>query len=428
MNVLFISNHFSLPGQPGAPRPWAVARYLSRRGHKVTVITNKRHYLDENIKIGGEGADIIEEIVEGVRIISVETTPGRRKSLAKRLINYGSYTLQTLRVSMRLEVQDVIIVGTPPLLVPLTGILAGIKHRAMTILEIRDIYPETAVALGKIKSTLLIRIWDWFENCIRKKYDHIVAVVPRIRQILLEKDFSGNRVSTITNGYERETDDIENLPDSLENFWKHHFHKFKVVYGGGMGHGINLMTVLEVAKECRGNSDIIFLFFGEGDLKGRYERFAADHALANTFFFPPQKRTVIKEVFKRADALVHSFIADDFFRCALPNKIFEYHAAGKPILFAGVGDTADLINRAGSGIVVEPENVGQLKAALLQLVNNPDMADKMGSSGSVYIRKHYDRMAIFKKWDSILEHRNSMHWRVINSEPKELPSPKEIIV
>ena len=49
MKILFVSNHFSLPFQPGAPRPWKIAHYLRSIGHEVTVITNRRHYFDENL-------------------------------------------------------------------------------------------------------------------------------------------------------------------------------------------------------------------------------------------------------------------------------------------------------------------------------------------------------------------------------------------
>lgn len=402
MKILFISNHFSLPYQPGAPRPWKVAHYLRSLGHDVTVITNRRHYLDENIEVG-EGKRTTPQIVEGIRIIGVETTAGRRKSLPKRLLNYFSFSFMSYLIGRKIQKHDVIIVGTPPLIVPLTGLLLGKKHKAFKILEVRDLYPETAAVLGKVKNEMVRSLWECWENFLRKRYNYIVAVVPRIRKFLLEKGFSEEKVITISNGFDVEHNKACPLPSELELFFQKNSDKFVVVYGGGMAYGINLFTVIQAAELCRDDKNLVFAFFGEGELKPVYMQYVREKGLVNTFFFPVQPRLVINTVFRRASALVHSFINNDFFMCALPNKIFEYHGAGRPIVFAGKGDTADLIKMAGSGLVVEPENPEQMAEAFRYLKANAEKAQAMGKAASAYIMKHYQREVVFQGWDRLLE-------------------------
>lgn len=403
MKILFISNHFSLPDQPGAPRPWKIAGYLQSRGHEVVVITNRRHYFDEQIEVGGP--DIHRpQVVDGVQIIGVQTSTGRRSSLFKRLLNYCSFSYQAYQMGKKIESPDIIIVGTPPLLVPLSGLLLGKKHDSFTVLEIRDLYPETARVLGKVGNKATLFLWEKWENFLRKRYDHLVAVVPRIRKALLQKGFPPEKVTTISNGFDVEySNETPTLPDGLGDFFAKHSERFMVAYGGGMGYAINLLTVIQAAELCRKESELLFLFFGDGEKKAQYIEYIEQKGLENVFFFPPQSRVVINRVFRRVDALVHSFFDSEFFDCAFPNKIFEYHGAGKPIVFGGRGDTADLIRAAGSGIVVEPENSGQMAEAFRFLAANPKQAAGMGQAGLSYISNNYRRDAVFKKWDFLLK-------------------------
>jgi len=360
--------------------------------------------LDEHIKIGGLKATK-PQLMDGIKIVGVQTTVGRRKSLLKRFINYISFSYMSYLVGYRIEKPDIIIVGTPPLIVPLTGLLLGWKHKAYTILEIRDLYPETAVVLEKVRNKTIQFLWESWENLLRKKYNHIVAVVPRIKMSLVKKGFVPDKISTIINGFDIENDETCVLPNEIEDFFIKNSKKYVIIYGGGMGHGINLKTVIQAGEICQENSKIIIALFGEGDLKNQYIEYVNKKGLANIFFFSAQTRKVINEVFRRADALVHSFINNDFFKCALPNKIFEYHGSGNPIVFAGKGDTADLINEAGSGIVVEPENPKQMAEAFQYLANNREDGIQMGKSGSVYIKKYYRRETTFAKWQKIIENK-----------------------
>lgn len=410
MKILFISNHFSLPDQPGAPRPWKVAQYFRSLGHEVTVITNRRHYFDENIEIGGR-EHTTPQIVEGIKIVGVETSTGRRKSLVGRLVNYFSFSYMSYLVGKKNERPDVIIVGTPPLIVPLTGILLGRMHNAFTVLEIRDLFPETALALGKLKSKMVQFLWDWCENYLRKRYDQIVAVVPRIKIRLLEKGFPSEKVTTITNAFDVEHDDTCKMPPDLEFFFQKHSDQFIVAYGGGMGYANNLMTILEAANFCRDDNSIIFVFFGEGELKNSYIQYVREEGLSNCFFFTLQSRKVINKVFRRCDALAQSFLNTEFHKCVFSNKIFEYHGAARPIIFAGRGDSAELIREAGSGLVVEPENPHEFAQAVKYLSSHPEEAKKMGNSGYKYIVKHYLRENIFNSWSEVLSRAQSARYR-----------------
>jgi glycosyltransferase involved in cell wall biosynthesis len=401
MKILYISNHFSLPDQPGAPRPWKVAEYLASSGHDVTVLTNRRHYLKESIKVGGDDSKTAQ-VVRDIKIIGVRTSSGRRNNILKRLLNYLSFSIGSLVAGLAHEGQDVVMTGTPPLIVPVVGIIVGMKHRAFTVLEVRDLYPETAVALGKVKNQLIISLWEKWENFWRRRFDHIVGVVPYIGQALVKKGFDEQKVTVITNGYDMDNETGCELPGYLKEFFHTHKNDFVVLYAGGMGYANNLMTILQAANLCRDDGSIVFAFFGEGELKSRYIQYAREKNLTNCYFFGLQSRKIINEVFRRSGALVQSFLNTEFHKCVFSNKIFEYHGAARPIIYAGRGDSAELIRRAGSGLVVEPENPKEFADAVRYLASHPLESEQMGRSGYEYILQHYTRQEVFKAWNGVL--------------------------
>jgi glycosyltransferase involved in cell wall biosynthesis len=164
------------------------------------------------------------------------------------------------------------------------------------------------------------------------------------------------------------------------------------------------MTILEAANLCRDDDSIVFALFGEGELKPHYMRYARENKLSNCFFFTLQSRKVINEVFRRSGVLVQSFLDTEFHKCIFSNKIFEYHGAARPIIYAGRGDSAKLIREAGSGLVVEPEKPAEFADAIKYLASHREEADQMGCSGYQYILKHYLREKVFEAWIGVLRH------------------------
>jgi glycosyltransferase involved in cell wall biosynthesis len=353
-----------------------------------------------------------------IKIYSVETSSGRRKNFKRRLINYLSFSVSALRVSYKLPKQDLVIVGTPPLIVPIAGLLISLKHRAHSVLEIRDLYPETAVALGKLKCKLLIRLWERVENMVRSQYDQIVSVVPGITRTLEKKGFSSSKIYTITNAYDAYENYSVVLPNRVRQLFDNNEGKYIFVYAGGMGYSNNLKTILEAAYLCQKDPSILFVFFGEGELKNGYLKLLKKKNITNCLFFPLVSREIINVVFRKSYALMQAFWDSEFHKCIFTNKIFEYHGAGRPIVFAGNGDSAELVQIAKSGLVVEAEDPEAFADAVLQLVSDRNLAEQMGQSGKQYITRHYAREEVFEKWQHVLANASSKKQEQFNASVK----------
>lgn len=402
MHILFISNNFPKPEQPGVPRPWQMARHWVKNGNKVTVIVNVRHYMEvENIHSKQENKQLVRRHYEaGIEIVEVMTSWGRRRSMVHRILNYVTYMLMCVIVGMRIRSVDLVYVRTPPILSYVGGYLLSLLKKTGFVLEIGDLHPDESVALGLVKNPLIVRAWEAWENFFRGKADLIVAVVPGIKSLLAAKGFSDEKIVIATNAYDPPKDSrfcIDDMPriKTLLN----DKGRFYVVYAGSMGKAISLQCTIEAAALIRKRKlrDIVFVYIGDGDNRQKLKEQCRKEKIDNCVFVDPVSSSQIPFVLSRMDVLFHSVYRGDFHGYNLPNKIFTYLGAARPIIFAGTGDIAEIVKKARCGIVVPPENPEAFANAVEKLYGSADSLDKIGERGLAYVKKHFNREAILQK-------------------------------
>ena len=203
MHILFISNAFPRPNEPGNSQPWQMAIHWIRKHYKVSVITNIRHYMTDR-KLTKK-PKLVKRIKEkkGMDIYEILTPAGRRRSIFRRIINYFSFGILAFFVGLRVKSVDIVYVRTPPPIINFFGwFLTRLKGNIPYVLEIADLHPESAVSLGLTKSKLLITLWEKWENFFQNKADLIVAIVPRIKKILIEKGIPSSKIIVTTKAAE----------------------------------------------------------------------------------------------------------------------------------------------------------------------------------------------------------------------------------
>jgi len=343
---------------------------------------------------------LINKIEEnGMRIIEVATPAKRRVSMYRRILNYLSFTLMTLFAGIRVKKVDLIYVRTPPILVNLTGWLLAQFKGCRYVLEIADLHPDESIALGLIKSPFIIRLWERWENFFRNRADLIVAVVPGIKRLLMEKGFDGEKIVVVTNAYDAQDmasypANIPELKETLEKL----SGKFLVMYTGSMGKAMALEPTLEAAKLLQNKQfNVHFLYIGDGDKRKKLIEICHKQGIQNCTFLDPVPRTSISYLLSRANVVFLSFYSSPFHGYNLPNKIFEYLGSGKPIIYAGSGDVADIIDTAHCGIVVPPEDPKAFAKAVIYLYTHKEEAKKMGLHGREYVLTHFNRERILEK-------------------------------
>jgi glycosyltransferase involved in cell wall biosynthesis len=180
--------------------------------------------------------------------------------------------------------------------------------------------------------------------------------------------------------------------------------KFLVLYAGVHGVAQGLETVLGAAERLVDHPTIHFVFIGEGPVKPRLMARAMSEKLLNVEFLPEVPSDEICRFISLAAVCLVPLKKIPLFQGALPSKIFDCWACGKPLLISVDGEARREVEAAGGGVFVEPENSEALSDAILTLRNSPNKGKEMGENGRRYIyEKGYIRSLQAEKLSRIIE-------------------------
>jgi glycosyltransferase involved in cell wall biosynthesis len=185
-------------------------------------------------------------------------------------------------------------------------------------------------------------------------------------------------------------------PDSLRDMGVVEGKKV-VLYQGSEGYAHNLENVLHAAKLLESDG-IHFLFVGDGSVRRHLEKLKQELQLNNLTFLDPVPKEDLPRFFSIADCGLVSLGETALFEGARPAKIWPIMSSGKPLLYVGKGEGAELVFEAKAGIVVPPGNHPEaLAASTRALLNDPTLAAVLGRNGRAYVEKHM-------RWSSLIEH------------------------
>ncbi len=400
MRILYVLNTFNLPDQAGSGRFYHFARWAVEQGHDVTIFCNARHNWTDDIVFNGSIRN--PDIFDGIKVVGLKTPAGRRKSKLLRVLNYFWLMAQVYLKGRKLHDIDVVIAGTPPLFVPRAALAVARHHEACSVLEVRDLYPQTAVALAVVKNPLIIKLWHKFEDSLRTGFEHIVVSLPRLLPMLVKEGVQEAKITVITNGYDLENDESSDLPRELADFFDDNKDRFIVGYTGNMGFAWNIPCMVKAAEQLEARDDIAFFFLGKGEHYKKCAKTVRENGIKNVSFFPPVGRKQALEATRRCDALMFMYFDDDFFEYALPNKFFDYMGSGRPLIYGGSGSVEDMLEKSEGGMVVPANNADHLAGAIRELADNPGRAAKMGANNRRYVEKHLLREQQHAKWEKVL--------------------------
>jgi glycosyltransferase involved in cell wall biosynthesis len=403
MNLLFLTQYY--PPETGAAqnRISDLARRLATWGHNVTVLTALPSYPKGEIFEGYRGKLVLDETIDGIRVLRVWTYTTKSKSFVRRLLNYFSFVLGSILVGVaKSGPQDVLIVESPPLFLGLSGLLLSKLRHSKMVFNVSDLWPESAVSLGILRSKLLVGIATALEEFIYRRSDLITGQTQGIVDKISART-PAIPVALVTNGVDIGTFSID-LNAARERIRRDlgMERAFVVGYAGLHGLAQGLETLLQAADRLRGQENIQFVFFGDGPEKTRLTELAREKALANVRFYPPEPKVNMPSIMAAFDASIVPLKRLDLFRGALPCKLFESMAAAVPVIVSIEGEARALVEQAGAGICVPPEDGAQMAEAILKLRSNPALRISLGQSARKYVIGNYNRETIAKRFDHLL--------------------------
>jgi len=404
MRILILTQYY--PPEMGAPqnRLSDLARRLTKAGHTITVLTALPNYPRGEIFEEYEGHVLVEEQVEGMRVIRTWIYATKHKGFVQRLLNYFSFVCTSFALGIwKVGRQDVVVVESPPLFLGISALLMSRLKRAKLVFNVSDLWPESAVAMGMLRNRMLIRLSTWLEEFLYRQ-SHLITgqtqgIIDSIRARMSDK-----KVFLMTNGVNVEAF-LRASATSRAGEVRKEFGlegKFVIGYAGLHGLAQGLETIIQAASLLTQHQDLLFAFFGDGPEKEKLVRLGADSHLTNIRFYPTQPASRMSELISTFDVAIIPLKRLDLFKGALPSKLFEAMAGAAPIVASIDGEARALVEKARAGICIEPENPQAMADAIIQLYNDPPYRKILGENGREYVIEHYDRRRIAKEFERLL--------------------------
>jgi glycosyltransferase involved in cell wall biosynthesis len=269
-------------------------------------------------------------------------------------------------------------------------------------LEIRDLWPDSILAVGAIKNKSIIKMLEYLELFVYKKADRIVALTTAFKSHIVAKGIAADKIEIITNGVDLSL--FSALPKNNDLSDKLKLNgKFVVSYLGthGMAHGLE--TVFKAAKALEKQSSILFLLAGDGAERDRLLALRDKMKLKNVMMLSQFPKDKVPYLLATSDACMVLLIKSDVFKTVIPSKIFEAMAMRRPIILGVDGECRQIIEAANCGICIEPENSQQLAQAVLELFNSSELSETLGNNGRHVLEKDYDRNKLAKKYLKVMQ-------------------------
>jgi glycosyltransferase involved in cell wall biosynthesis len=298
---------------------------------------------------------------------------------------------------------DFIYATSPPLFVGGAALILSAIKRIPFVFEVRDLWPESAVALGELSNPRVISWASRLESTCYQKALQIVVVTKGIFNHLLSKGISPEKLIIIPNG--ANTDLFTFKPTERERIRQEldFQSKFVAVYAGIHGLAQGLETVIMAAQLLQDKQDVHFLFIGEGPKKQELQSLAIKYNLKNVTFIPEKPRQDISAYLSAADIALVPLRKAEIFTAVLPSKIFDAWACEKPVLISIDGEARTLVENVNGGIYIPPEDPKKITEALIHFMNIPEELQRMGKNGRKFTEEHHSRYTLAVKLITHLE-------------------------
>ena len=404
MHILILTQYY--PPEVGAAqnRLSGLAISLREAGHTVTVLTAFPNYPTGAIYEAYKNRLIAKEIQDGITIVRTWLYTRQNLQFVGRLIHYLSFSALALFASIfKVDQEDVVITECPPLFVGIAGWLISRMKKAKFVLNVSDLWTDSAVDIGMLKNGRLISVALRGETFLYQHADLITGqtqgIVDTIRSRVRQTP-----VALITNGVDQAFfSKTESLLVKEQRNGRAPSEKFIVGFAGLHGLMQDLETVVETASLLRENEHIAFVLYGDGPKKEKLIRLSKEAQMQNITFFPPEPSKRMPEIFTSFDAMLIPLKNLPILKGAIPCKMLEAMAAAVPILLLAEGEAKNLVQQAECGIVLAPGNAKLLAEAVRELYHNDSFRRRLGLNGRQYAFEHYNRQGINKKFEGLLD-------------------------
>jgi len=404
LHILFLTDNFPPEVNPPASRTFEHCREWIKAGHQVTAVTCVPNFPKGRVYPGYRNRLWQEETLESIRVVRVWSYVTANKGFLKRILDYQSFMVMAILASLFVRGVDVVIGTSPQFFTVCAAYVVSSLKRIPFVFELRDLWPESIKAVGAMRNSVVLYLLEKLELFLYRKATRIVSVTDSFKRNLVARGIDTEKIDVITNGIDGsrfcpQPKDVELVKRlGLEG-------KFVAGYIGTHGMAHSLETILDAADYLRrqpGGEAFCFILLGDGARKLALLEKARQMRLDNVIFINSVPKEAVVRYWSLLDTSIIHLKKSDVFTLVIPSKLFESMGMGIPVLHGVAGESAEIVERAGAGLVFEPENVGQLCEGLLTLKQDRILYDRLRDACLRAARK-YERSQLATRMLSVLE-------------------------
>jgi len=394
MNILYLHQYFNTPSMPGSTRSYEFAKRLVARGDTVHMVTTNWQ--------GKSKLSFTNE--SGINVYWAPIPYANKMNFLRRIWAYLGYVWFTFIIGHKLN-YDLIIASSTPLTIAIPALWLKRAKRAKMIFEVRDLWPQLPIAIGALKSPIMIKIAQFLEKKAYAGSEKVIALSIGMNSVLKER-VPSNKISVVTNLSDRKNFKVSDQKGI--NFRKNYpgiSNHPLIVYTGVFGRVNGVIYLVEIAKEIQKiNPNVRFLLTGDGFEGEKIKKQSIKYNLLNKILF--MERYLPKN--EMPDLLSAATITTSFF-IDLPemghnsaNKFFDGLAAGKPIMINYGGWQADLLKESGAGFIIPQNNSSQAAKILNDVLTNDEILNQM-KKASRQLSHQFDVNTNFQKFETVID-------------------------
>jgi glycosyltransferase involved in cell wall biosynthesis len=403
MKILLINHYAGSPELGMEFRPYYLAREWKKMGHETLIIGGTYSHLRKSQPPAGF------QTIDNIPYFWLKTLKYKGNGI-KRFLSMIQFTLELICRKKKVLINfkpDIVIASSTYTIDNFAAKQIAKKYHAKYIYEIHDLWPLSPMELGGMsKWHPFILLLQWAENFAYKNCDAVVSMLPNAKEHCVEHRLDAEKFYYVPNGsVEEDWKNPRELPETYSNLFLQlkSNGKFLVGYTGAHGVANSLKDIINAVSELK-NEHIALVLVGDGQEKENLMTYSSQLDCDNVFFLNPIEKLAIPNLLKEFDVLYIGLQRQSLFRFGTsPNKMFDYMMAGKPIIQA-IEAGNNLVEEAQCGVSAEPENIQDIKNAILKIKNMSSEERKLlGENGRKFVLKEHTYSVLAERFLNIMQ-------------------------
>lgn len=401
MNILIVTPHF----HPENFRINDFAFEYMKRGHQIIVLTAVPDYPIGKFFDGYGIFKKSREYYNGIKIYRAPTIPRGNGSNFRLSLNYVSFVIGAIITSLFLlkNKLDIIFVFEPsPVTIGLPAIFIKKIKRIPICFWVLDLWPESVISAGNLKSNLIPRLLTPIVKYIYKHCDKILVSSKGFIKSIISKGVDTRKVEFFPQWAEPFFRPVEYKSELLPN--KVPENCFKIMFAGNIGEAQDFPAILEAAKLLKSNTNIHWIIIGDGRRSAWVKDKILEYGIQNCFHMLGQHTIErMPHYYALADAMLFSLKDEYIFSITIPAKVQSYLACGKPIIAMVNGEAAKIINDNNAGYTCEAGDYNSLVNNIIKMSQlKINQLQELTKNSLECYNSNFDRNILLNRCENIL--------------------------